>query len=266
MDQNGSWEELFEKGTSTLQVDWFVLRGGQGFRSRYQNGFIRSAPAVLCLTGGPTVKVRQVVEQPRVPMDFAVAAYWNQRTLGPLTCPPLKTNQVYLISAEEFFVVLFRWKCARCLGAFPLSEEPANPTVYHHLSWMSRYSIGWADKKNQSQKWSLRMSWGVLAIFCHNWLMKLLFHNCMARLPLTVIVTHNRSLFGTLASTSLSFNWTRKWSLLGNIVVSHFFQCSVQCNSHYNNYLCFTLPGHGKTYQSVRKKIKNQQKVNHTSM
>ena len=51
----------------------------------------------------------------------------------------------------------------------------------------------------------LRMSWGVIAIFCHNWLMTLLlpleFHTAKNRCPatcITAIVTRNRSLFGIL--------------------------------------------------------------------
>ncbi len=40
VNKNDLWVEKFPP------VQWFVLRAGQGFRSRYKNGFIRSVPAV----------------------------------------------------------------------------------------------------------------------------------------------------------------------------------------------------------------------------
>ncbi len=99
--------------------------------------------------------------------------------------------------------------------------------VWKLTSSASLTSKGWSSGKNYRQR-RLRMCQGVWAIFCHNWLITLLFHNhkanCLCKWQSTTLrpfhtaknrcaatciraaVTPNRSLFGKPPGTSLKWH------------------------------------------------------------
>ena len=94
------------------------------------------------------------------------------------------------------------------------------PAIYFcYLAYSTANIIGNCHQSNDNGQCSqpLRMSWGIIAIFCHNWLVTLSklgrliwlrpFDTAKNRCPatcITAIVTYNRSLFWILVGTSLT--------------------------------------------------------------